>query len=93
MFCHNNKAFFFFLPKDAAGAALKKAALGSGQQNIGSDSTLKVAAPAPQHCIQLHQLFGQIFDFNINQISGYTNYSDSYLTLTLTRYQVTPIIG
>ena len=34
MFCHNNKAFLFACQKDAAGAALKKAApaLGSGQQ-------------------------------------------------------------
>ena len=46
MFCHNNKAFLFAWLKDAAGAALKKVApaLGSGQQKIGSGSTLKVAA-------------------------------------------------
>ena len=46
MFCHNNKAFLFACKKDAVGAALKKVApaLGSGQQKIGSGSTLKVAA-------------------------------------------------
>ena len=48
MFCHNTRLSFFACQKDAAGAALKKAAsaLGSGQQKkIGSGSTLKVAAP------------------------------------------------
>ena len=44
---------FFACQKDAAGAeaALKKAA--SANKKIGSGSTLKVAAPAPQHCIWL----------------------------------------
>ena len=44
MFCHNNKAFLFACQKDAAGAALKKAALALANKKIGSSSTLKVAA-------------------------------------------------
>ena len=42
MFCHNNKAFLSACQKDAAAAALKKAALDPA---LGSSSTLKVAAP------------------------------------------------
>ena len=45
MFCNNNnKAFLFACQKDAAGAALKKAALALANKKIGSSSTLKVAA-------------------------------------------------
>ena len=50
MFC-NTRLSFFACQKDAAGAELKKEApvFGSGQIKIGSGSSLKVAAPAPQH--------------------------------------------
>ena len=40
MFCNNTRLTFFACQKDAAGAALKKAATA-----LGSGSTLKVAAP------------------------------------------------
>ena len=43
MFCHNQILFFIACQKDAAGADLKKVA--PANIKVGSDSTLKVAAP------------------------------------------------
>ena len=57
----------FACQKDAAGAALKKG--GSGQQKIGSGSTLKGAAPAPQHCKTLHMQFSRISKQIVNCFS------------------------
>ena len=47
MFCHNNKAFFLCLPKRCSRSRL--AAPANKKIGSGSSSTLKVAAPAPQH--------------------------------------------
>ena len=49
MFCHNNKAFLFLLVKKMQPRRLRLSALAN--KKIGSGSTLKVAAPAPQHCL------------------------------------------
>ena len=57
MFCHNNKAFLFGLPKDAAGAAFKRwlrlLALANNKIGSGSNSTLKELAPGGSRRLRL----------------------------------------
>ena len=77
MFCHNNKAFLFGLPKDAAGAAFKRwlrlLALANNKIGSGSNSTLKELAPGGSGSATL--VHGSICQCNVISEPRYVNAS------------------
>ena len=69
-FVTRTRLSFFACQKDAAGAAFKKASPAPANKKIGSSSTLKVAAPAPQHFIILFMGVAEPLRFPVSSGSG-----------------------
>ena len=57
MFDTRTRLLYFACLRDAAGATFKNVVPVPTNKKIGSGAALKVAAPAPQHCLEVLLLY------------------------------------